>query len=181
VLDLGCGSGVLGLAALSQGASRLVALDVNPAAVETTALNLRRLDLSDRGEARLSDGFDALKSGETFDVIIFAAPYWDRKAKDDLEKSCFDEDYRFFSVAVNGAHRWLTPDGSMFVIFSDQGNVDKALDAIEQGEMRVHRTHLMRPSQAGGHIRIIWELKRRKVPARRNWFPDLATPRPLAG
>ena len=161
VLDLGCGSGVLGLAALTEGASRLVALDVNPAAVETTQLNLQRLGYADVGECRLSDTYSALRHGEVFDVIIFAAPYWNRKAADDLEKSCFDSDYVFFSKAVQEAHQWLERNGSMYIIFSDQGDVNLALNAIENSSMRIYQTHLMRPTQAGGHIRIIWELKRR--------------------
>lgn len=160
VLDLGCGSGVLGLAALRGGAARLVSLDVNPQAVRTTSLNLVDLGLDDRGEARLSDVYSALKSGEVFDVIIFAAPYWDRPAGDDLERSCFDEDYRFFQRAIEGAHTWLEPGGAMYVIFSDQGDVGRALRMIEGSEMRVQEMHLFRPSQAGGHIRIIWELRR---------------------
>lgn len=161
VLDLGCGSGVLGLAALAQGASRLVALDVNPAAVATAKLNIRDLGVAERAEARLSDTYSALNPGEVFDIIIFAAPYWDREAKDDLEKSCYDPDYAFFTPAVQQAHRWLRPSGSMYIIFSDQGDVNKALAAIEGSKMRVHATHLMRPSQLGGHIRIIWELRAR--------------------
>jgi methylase of polypeptide subunit release factors len=159
VLDLGCGSGVLGLAALAQGAGRLVALDINPAAVATTELNLRNLGFRDRGEARLSDTYSALQEGEIFDVLILAAPYWNREAADDLEKSCFDLDYQFLSAAVRDAHRWLAPAGSMYIIFSDQGDVNAALDLFAASGMKVHRMHLSRPTQPGGHIRIIWELK----------------------
>jgi len=39
VLDVGCGSGVLGLAALRLGAGSLVAMDIKPAAVEATRRN----------------------------------------------------------------------------------------------------------------------------------------------
>nr|WP_246788623.1 50S ribosomal protein L11 methyltransferase [Bradyrhizobium sp. CCBAU 53421] len=53
VLDLGCGSGVLGLAALRAGAEHLVALDINPQAVLTTKLNIERLGHSKQAEARL--------------------------------------------------------------------------------------------------------------------------------
>lgn len=158
VLDLGCGSGVLGLAALRGGAGCLVSLDINPQAVKTTSLNLVDLGLDDRGEARLSDAYSALKSGEVFDIILFAAPYWDRAAADDLERSCFDDDYRFFQKAIEGAHAWLKPNGVMYVIFSDQGDVGRALRIIDASKMRVQEMHLFRPSTSGGHIRIIWEL-----------------------
>jgi methylase of polypeptide subunit release factors len=181
VLDLGCGSGVLGLAALTEGASSLVALDINSAAVETTRLNLEKLGFRDRGEARLSDGYASLRLGERFDVIIFAAPYWNRAASDDLEKSCYDLDYTFFSKSVQEGHRWLTQDGSMYIIFSDQGDVNVALDAIENSKLRVHKTHLLRPTQSGGHIRIIWELKQRQVAEHRQKQRFPFVPRPPAG
>ncbi|MFI5255587.1 MAG: 50S ribosomal protein L11 methyltransferase, partial [Candidatus Limnocylindrales bacterium] len=42
VLDLGCGSGVLAIAAARLGATRVLGLDVDPLAVETTAANARR-------------------------------------------------------------------------------------------------------------------------------------------
>jgi ribosomal protein L11 methyltransferase len=41
VLDVGCGSGILGIAALLLGASRVEAVDVDPAAVEVTRENAR--------------------------------------------------------------------------------------------------------------------------------------------
>lgn len=161
VLDLGCGSGVLGLAALRQGAARLVALDINPQAVRTTTINLTNLGLSDLGDARLSNCYSALANDEMFDVIIFAAPYWDRVAVDDLERSCFDEGYGFFSAAITEAHNWLKDSGAMYVVFSDQGDVSRALEIIDDSALRIEKMHLFRPTQPNGHIRIVWDLRLR--------------------
>jgi methylase of polypeptide subunit release factors len=163
VLDLGAGSGVLGLAALHMGAKHLVALDINTQAVATTSLNLTDLGYAKSGEARLSDVYSALLEDEKFDVIIFAAPYWNRPAADDLERSCFDEDYSFFETAINQAHKWLVADGAMYVIFSDQGDVGRALKIIDSSGVKVEAMHLGRPTQPNGHIRIIWELRPRRV------------------
>ncbi|MDI3567380.1 50S ribosomal protein L11 methyltransferase [Bradyrhizobium sp. Arg816] len=65
VLDLGCGSGVLGLAALRAGAGSLVALDVNRQAVLTTKINVEPLGYTDKADARHSDAYYALRSEET--------------------------------------------------------------------------------------------------------------------
>lgn len=46
VLDVGCGSGVLSLVALALGASRAVAVDVDPDAIEVTRENAARNDMS---------------------------------------------------------------------------------------------------------------------------------------
>ncbi|MGY4399386.1 methyltransferase [Bradyrhizobium sp. USDA 3315] len=158
VLDLGCGSGVLGLAALRAGAERLVALDINPQAVLTTKLNIERLGYSEHAEARHSDIYSALRPREKFDLILFAAPYWNRKAKDELERSCFDEDHSVMASALGGAHIWLNADGRMYVVFSDQGDIGRVLNLIDDSKLRVRNMHIFRPSIHGGHIRVIWDL-----------------------
>ncbi|WP_407175707.1 methyltransferase [Bradyrhizobium sp. STM 3562] len=158
VLDLGCGSGVLGFAALRAGAARLVALDINPQAVLATKINIERLGYSDKAQVRYSDVYSALQSGEQFDVILFAAPYWNRKAKDDLERSCFDEGHKVLASALEGARLWLNADGVMYVVFSDQGDVGRVMNLIDESGLRVRDMHIFRPSILGGHVRIVWKL-----------------------
>jgi ribosomal protein L11 methyltransferase len=51
ILDLGCGSGILSLAALSLGAARARAVDVDPDAVRITIENAARCGFADRVEA----------------------------------------------------------------------------------------------------------------------------------
>jgi ribosomal protein L11 methyltransferase len=48
VLDVGCGSGVLAIAALMLGAREAVAIDINPASVEVSRANARLNDVSAR-------------------------------------------------------------------------------------------------------------------------------------
>ena len=54
VLDVGCGSGILSIAALKLGAADLLALDVSAVAVEATRANLASNGLADRAETRLA-------------------------------------------------------------------------------------------------------------------------------
>lgn len=51
VLDVGCGSGILGLAALGLGASRVLGLDTDPLAVAATLANARRNHMEARVRA----------------------------------------------------------------------------------------------------------------------------------
>jgi ribosomal protein L11 methyltransferase len=53
VLDAGCGSGVLSVAAALLGARRVVAVDIDPAAVEATSANARTNGVAGRVDARL--------------------------------------------------------------------------------------------------------------------------------
>lgn len=67
VLDVGCGSGILAIAALKLGAATALGVDTDPIAVEATLVNARRNALVRRIRAR--DG--SLPSGEPrFDVVL---------------------------------------------------------------------------------------------------------------
>jgi ribosomal protein L11 methyltransferase len=55
VIDVGCGSGILALAALALGAARAVAIDNDPEAIDVTRENAERNALSDRVEASTTD------------------------------------------------------------------------------------------------------------------------------
>ncbi|MGH9011987.1 MAG: 50S ribosomal protein L11 methyltransferase [Acidimicrobiia bacterium] len=69
VLDVGCGSGVLGLVAARLGAARLIGCDVSAAAVDTAGENARRLGLSDCSEFHQGHLFDPVADVEA-DVVI---------------------------------------------------------------------------------------------------------------
>jgi ribosomal protein L11 methyltransferase len=67
VLDVGCGSGILAIAALKLGAASAIGLDTDPIAVEATQANARRNALARR--VRVQAG--SVPSGEpAFDVVL---------------------------------------------------------------------------------------------------------------
>jgi ribosomal protein L11 methyltransferase len=67
VLDVGCGSGVLAIAAVTLGAASALGVDIDPIAVEATAANARRNRMARRIRARLG----SLPSGEPpFEVVL---------------------------------------------------------------------------------------------------------------
>jgi ribosomal protein L11 methyltransferase len=67
VLDVGCGSGILALAALRLGAERAVAIDTDPLAVEATRANAERNGLAERVD--VSTGSLA-PAGERFGLVL---------------------------------------------------------------------------------------------------------------
>lgn len=67
ILDVGCGSGILAIAALALGAGDALGVDTDPIAVEATTANARRNRLARRLHARAG----SLPSGESpFDIVL---------------------------------------------------------------------------------------------------------------
>jgi ribosomal protein L11 methyltransferase len=67
ILDVGCGSGILAIAAVKLGATDALGVDTDPIAIESTLANARRNRLVRRIRARIG----SLPSGEPpFDVVL---------------------------------------------------------------------------------------------------------------
>jgi ribosomal protein L11 methyltransferase len=84
VLDVGCGSGVLALAAVRMGAASAVGIDVDPAAVAATRANAERNGLAPQVTAQatpleeLPGTFDVVLANIGQDVLIALAPEIER-------------------------------------------------------------------------------------------------------
>ncbi len=68
VLDVGCGSGILAIAALKLGAASAIGVDTDPIAIEATTANARRNGLARRLRARIG----SLPSGEPPCEVVLA-------------------------------------------------------------------------------------------------------------
>jgi ribosomal protein L11 methyltransferase len=80
VLDVGCGSGILAIAALKLGAASALGVDTDPIALEATTANARRNALGRRLRARTGSlptgepGFDAVFANLIAGVLVPLAP-----------------------------------------------------------------------------------------------------------
>ena len=72
VLDLGCGTAVLGMAAARVWPAEVIATDIDPVAVEVAAANVRANGLDDRVRCIEATGLDhpALRAAMPFDLIL---------------------------------------------------------------------------------------------------------------
>jgi release factor glutamine methyltransferase len=115
-LDMGTGSGLVGLCAARLGA-RLTACDVNPRAVEVARDNARRNGIS--AEIIESNLFGAL-ADRTFDLICFNVPFYPRAPRSAFEAAFFaGPDFATVRQFAADCSRFLAPGGSVIVIFSE--------------------------------------------------------------
>ena len=68
VLDVGCGTGILGIGAMLAGASHLTAVDIDNSSVENTIDNLRLNGIE--GSEVKEGGIETVGADERFDVIL---------------------------------------------------------------------------------------------------------------
>jgi D-alanine-D-alanine ligase len=79
VLDLGCGTGLLAIAAAKLGADHVVAADIDPRALAATKKNAMVNGVAERIEVRAGAWYEALNGGwaghaERFDLIVATPP-----------------------------------------------------------------------------------------------------------
>ncbi len=112
LLDFGCGSGVLAVAAALLGAKSVDALDLNPDAVNATAANAALQSVAPRINSFVSNGFDNVTA--RYDVILANLPIIDahsgvRSPVDPF--GLFDADFALHVRFRDSLHHHLQPKG----------------------------------------------------------------------
>ncbi len=70
VIDFGCGSGILALAALKLGAASVIGIDNDPQAITATSVNAERNGVNDRLKVFLPDQFDRNAMHASADALV---------------------------------------------------------------------------------------------------------------
>ena len=125
VLDMGTGSGIQAVeAALKPEVSRVVAVDVSPAAVEAAKRRAESGGVEEKIEFIRSDLFENVEG--VFDWIVFNPPYL--PSEGDADEASWAggetgaETVRRF---LQGAHNHLKKRGSILMVYSGQSGLDE--------------------------------------------------------
>jgi release factor glutamine methyltransferase len=128
VLDMGTGSGV-GAVCAAAHARRVVAVDINPAAVRCARINALINGVEGEIDLRHGDLFAPVR-GEKFDLILFNPPFVRGAPTDDRDRAWRSSDVAERFAA--GLREHLKPRGSALVLLSTFGDGGHFLDAFCQ-------------------------------------------------
>jgi release factor glutamine methyltransferase len=139
VLEIGTGSGLVALCCLRAGAKRVVATDINPAAIQCAAYNALRLNLEPTLELRLvgqdaPQAFAVLEPDEKFDLIISNPPWEDHAPQSIAEFALYDRNFELLQSLLAGLKSRLNPGGKALLAYGCRTAITRLLEsAAEQG------------------------------------------------
>ncbi len=138
VLDLGTGCGVGAVTAARAGAARVVAVDVNPAAVAAARNNARRHGVDDVVEVRLGDLFAPVHR-DAFDLVLFNPPFFRGAPSTPAEAAWRGTDViERFAAGLPAA---LAAGGCALVVLSTDGACRELPPLLERAGFGLEEVH----------------------------------------
>jgi release factor glutamine methyltransferase len=122
VLDVGTGSGVIAIFACYHGAAKVVAVDVNPAAVKSAKYNAKFHGFDKIMKVKRSNLFQKL-GDEQFDVITANLPFRNKLAPDVVARSQWDTDFKTNTTFFAEVGKHLKPGGRIYFAQSNFGAI----------------------------------------------------------
>jgi release factor glutamine methyltransferase len=140
VLDMGTGCGILAVLA-AEKAKSVVAVDVNPYALQCAAKNAESNGVKERIEFRRGDLFQPIKQNESFSLILFNAPYL--PSEPDEEKSWIGKAWaggqngrKIVDRFVMDAPKFLAAGGRIQLVQSSLSNVNRTIEMFSELDLR---------------------------------------------
>ncbi len=121
-LELGSGTGIISAFAASKDA-KVIASDINPAAVTNTKENAERNGVEVK--AIQSDLFDSIVN-QQFDVIVINPPYYPKEPTSDAEKAWYcGTDFQYFEKLFSTLPPFASASTTIYMILSDDCEFDR--------------------------------------------------------
>jgi len=124
VLDMGAGSGALGILA-SQYASSITGIDISSYAYNCTLLNYSsHINREKEYLALQGNLFSPLHETDSYDLIIFNPPFLEGKPENPIQQAMYDEGYGTLKDFFSNAHKHLNDNGRILLCFGEVGDCD---------------------------------------------------------
>ncbi len=137
VLDVGTGTGALALFAAFNGANDVHATDINSAAVENTNANFKKYGVDNFCKAYLSNLFEKVPQGKTFDLILFNPPFQAYEPNDILDASITDHNYETVKKFMKEAKLYLKDKGRMAIYWAELCDLQLLIDLIKENSYEI--------------------------------------------
>jgi len=140
VLDMGTGCGILAVLA-AEKAKRVLAVDINPHAIECAIKNAETNGVKGRIEFRQGDLFQPIKQNENFSLILFNAPYL--PSEPDEERSWIGKAWaggsngrKVIDRFVTDAPNFLAAGGRIQLVQSSLSDVNRTIQMFSERNLR---------------------------------------------
>jgi len=128
-LDMGSGTGIVGIYAALHGASFVISIDVNTKASLITQCNAYLNGVPNIVNSVNASLFETLRKKLRFDIIAFNPPYLPVKDKGLLERawSGGKSGRKIIDRFLNNVSNYLKDNGTLFLVQSSLSNPDKTM------------------------------------------------------
>jgi len=140
VLDMGTGCGILAVLA-AENAKRVVAVDINPHAIECAIKNAKMNGAQEKIEFRHGGLFQPIKQNERFSLILFNSPYL--PSEPDEERSWIGKAWaggqngrKIIDRFVMNAPHFLADGGKIQLVQSSLSDVNRTIKMFNDVNLR---------------------------------------------
>jgi len=142
VLDMGTGCGILGVLAAKKG-GKVVAVDVNPYAVECARVNAELNGVAEKMDIRRGSLFNSIQDCEKFDVVLFNPPYLPSKAGN--QRAWIEQAWsggptgrNIIDKFISEAPNHLKEGGKILLVQSSLSNIGETVEKLEEAGFPVN-------------------------------------------
>lgn len=133
ILDMGCGTGLLGLYCLIHGAKQVVFTDINEIALKNTQKNVKSFDNTAIIQSDLFEHMPEMK----FDIIIYNLPICIEGGTDgsDEEHSAVDGILNMYNKFISQMKKYMNPKAKCLHVFANYGNIPSLKKLYDKHEI----------------------------------------------
>lgn len=133
-LDLGCGTGIVGIYAAKKGAREIIQLDINPYAVLLARCNSALNNVDGRTFSVVGNMFDPIAENYRFDIIAFNPPYLPVSDEGLIGKSWSGgaSGREVVDAFLKAFDKFLSCDGKVYLINSSLSNYNLTLKILDE-------------------------------------------------
>lgn len=137
-LEIGTGIGVISIFAVTKGATKVIATDISPKAVENAKENVRLHNLDNKIKILKGDVFEPIIE-KKFDIIFWNMPFgYFEDEIEEIEEVIIDKNYRAIKKFFEEVRNYLKKDGRILFGFSKMvGNYNKLINIMKDNNFDI--------------------------------------------